>query len=706
MASLNSDQIAFRRATSRRELLVLFCRVAADMTLSELIQDAKRYRKEGAPLGPTSEFYKFVPKTIEDNIEFRKELLTIARDEAIQQELIIICSRDLLFFVNAFGWTLSPKDYDDCPNRLFLTYPYQDRALIELQESIGKCDIAVPKSRDMGATWMCCLAMEHPWHFFAQKQFLLTSQVAEMVESKSEKALFAKLDYWWEHLPQWLMPNYKRTPSAKSAENLDLGSKMTGQATVPDLGRGDRLTALFQDEAGKMENAAEIASATRDATNCRIYNSTPNGRFGRGQYFFEVCKNPGVKKVWMHWSEHPEKNVGLYKLQRRITDPGKSNLNIGDWVTTRELDKLRNDGKIVRTSELQKRPLDPATYDWREDYDFTRLKFHVDQSPRSIWFDLQCSRDTSVKRIAQELNLDFEGSTEKFAQGVDMETLRMTMVRRPLYTGEVLPSEDSFQEGLSNLRPVWLAGAGFLELWCDLPDGKPPLSSYSIGIDVSGGTGGTFSSQSVMSVWDNISGEQVGEWRSSTLGPDELGVRAVVLAKFFHNALLIPEINGGAGTRFKNKVLACEYWNIYRRTRSEEEVFETATSKVGWYSTKGPEVLLHGLFAAFTSGEAKPRSIVLLEQCEEYEWANGKIIHKASQSSDSQADKGRAHGDAAVAAGLGWLGCETSMQLASEKRPKKADDEPEYPEGSVGWRLQQRELDSERYAGDYVEANF
>lgn len=673
---------------------------AAMLTLrsKELLNELGR-----CPSGPTTWFYEhLVPKTGPENLAFRRLLWELSRDPEIQQDLITVCGRDILFYINVFGVTLSPKDHPRCPVQPFITWPFQDRALLEMQSVIGIRDVANPKSRDVGASWCSLLPLEHFWHFDTMQQFLLTSQVEELVDGKSEKALFRKLDFWWSWLPAWLKPTIIR--NAKSAFNKDTGSRINGQATVPNLARGDRPTSILLDEAAEMSFAGEIASSTRDATNCRIYNSTPNGRFGTGKQFYEVCRNPSVKKIWMHWSEVPTKAAGLYKLKRKVTKPGKTEFVKGEWIGERDIAKARKDGKLLQVSELQRLELDWRFYRWQDDYDFDRLQFRDGEKPRSEWYDLQCAREPNLKRIAKELDLDFSGSTEKLSSGVDMETLRIVMCRKPLYTGEVLPSEESFQEGLQHLRPVWLAGSGFLEIWCDLPDGKPPLSTYSIGIDISGGTGGTFTSQSVMSVWDNISGEQVAEWRSSTLSPDDLAIRAVCLAKWFHNAKLIPEINGPVGTRFKNKMVECEYWNCYRRSQSDLEAFETPTSKLGWFSTKGPEVLLRGLLAAFTTGEAKPRSVVLLEQIEEYEWSNGQVIHKSSASNDSQADKGKQHGDAAVGAGLGWLGVETAKQLAINIKAKSAPDEDVYPEGTLGYRRQQRERERERNVGDVVES--
>lgn len=654
------------------------------------------------PLGPTSAYYAIVPKDFEANLEWRRFLWTLMADPEIREEIRIICSRDMLFEINTFGWTSNSRDYRFCPERPFITYEFQDRVLLKLQELIGTKDIAFPKSRQMGCSECCLMALEHPWRYMDRQKFLLTSKVKELVDGADEKALFRRLMFYWDHLPKFLMPEHKKV--LYSCENLENGSKFNGQATVPDIGRGAVLTAVLNDEAGEQDNAGEIASATLAATNTRIYNSTPNGRFGKGKFFYDICRNLAIEKVFVHWSEHPDRNSGLYKLRRKVTNPGKSDFTKGQWITQKEIDASRKAGLIVQVTEPQKMLLDLKTYRWQDDYDFDRLKFRDGEKPRSPWYDNQCAREPNPKRIAKELDMDFEGSTEKLSAGVDMETLRNTMCQKPLYTGEVLPSEESYQEGLDKLRPVWMAGGGFLELWCDLPDGRPPVSSYSIGIDIAGGTDGAHSSQSVMSVWDNVSGEQVAEWRSSSVMADALGTRAVVLAKWFHNAQLIPEMNGAGGAQFKRKVLECEYWNWFIRKRSEEELVETATSKLGWHSKDGAEGIIRELLAGFSSGEATPRSVALLDQIEEYEFDNGKVVHKASQKSDRHSDKGKQHGDCAVAAGLGWLGVKTAKQLAINQKAKSAPDEDVFPEGSIGYRRQQRELERERNVGDVVES--
>jgi len=206
------------------------------------------------PTGQTSEFYKLVPKELKANLAFRRRILEWANTAERQEELRIICARDILFYVNVFGYTLNPKDHPKCADRAFITYPFQDEAILSLVSAIGERDIAVPKSRDMGASWMCLVVLEWFWHFRPRQQFLLTSKQESLVDGDSEKSLFSKLDYWWSQLPSWLQPRRKRT--SMSCRNLDTDSHFSGQATVPTIGVGDRLTAVLLDESAEMPFAA------------------------------------------------------------------------------------------------------------------------------------------------------------------------------------------------------------------------------------------------------------------------------------------------------------------------------------------------------------------------------------------------------------------------------------------------------------------
>jgi hypothetical protein len=71
------------------------------------------------PLGPTDWYYKnIIPKDFKQNIEYRRKMLEIGySDPSLARELKIICSRDILFEINTFGWTYNPKTHPNAPVR-------------------------------------------------------------------------------------------------------------------------------------------------------------------------------------------------------------------------------------------------------------------------------------------------------------------------------------------------------------------------------------------------------------------------------------------------------------------------------------------------------------------------------------------------------------------------------------------------------------
>ena len=371
--------------------------------------DAAEQLNGNLPVGETDWYYRnLVPKELQANLMYREQILKwAAEDVANRKEVWSICARDILYYVNVFGWTLNPKEHAKRTLRPFITYPYQDRALPQICEAIGNRDLAVPKTRDMGASWLGLIAMEHRWHFTPMQLFLLTSEKEELVDGPSEKALFTKLDFWWDHLPAWMMPRVKRI--RKHCKNLDNGSSFDGEATVENMATGDRRTAIFMDETSKMVGADKIFTSTRDVTKCRIFNSTPNGRFGIGEPFYKQIRDGRTKRIFMHWSEHPEKSKGLY---------------------------------IIDSAGVQQ-PLDPATYDWKTHYDFDTLSFVGEKKPRSTWYDEQCDRAQSKHEIAQELDIDFLGSSERFADDEVMLRVRDEYCMEPVVTGRLsIDSED------------------------------------------------------------------------------------------------------------------------------------------------------------------------------------------------------------------------------------------------------------------------
>ena len=91
--------------------------------------------------------------------------------------------------------------------------------------------------------------------------------------------------------------------------NLENGSKIEGESTTDNIGRGGRRTSMLIDEFAAFEGGGyDVLSATADNTNSRVFNSTPNGT---GNAFYAQLQK-GTPRLRFHWSRHPEKAEGLY----------------------------------------------------------------------------------------------------------------------------------------------------------------------------------------------------------------------------------------------------------------------------------------------------------------------------------------------------------------------------------------------------------
>lgn len=349
-----------------------------------------------------------VPKEMEANLAFRRELIAFGNKGAREKSaLLAMCAEDVLFYVNAFCWTYDPRlKVSTVP---FITYPYQDESILKVNESIATGeDLLIAKSRDMGASWLILTAFQHRWRFMHGQSFLVVSRNEDYVDKAGNpKSLFWKFDFLHKNMPGWMLPNLTRTRLRLS--NDDNGSSIDGESTTGDVARGDRRTAIMLDEFAAFESndGYRALSATRDATRCRIFNSTPNGS---ANAFYDLAQKPDIKQIRMHWSQHPVKADGLY------TDAhGKA---------------------------------------------------------RSPWYDKECLRCANATEIAQELDIDFAGSDYLFfdAGMIDRLVAACTpaMVRGELtFDPQTLEPVDFVESGNGRLK-LWMRPA----LGMRLPDDR------------------------------------------------------------------------------------------------------------------------------------------------------------------------------------------------------------------------------------------
>lgn len=147
----------------------------------------------------------------------------------------------------------------------------------------------------------------------------------------------------------------------------------------------------------------------------------------------------------------------------------------------------------------------------------------------------------------------------------DRNVLKRVVTRDPIWTGDI----DMHDE---NLRKT---PEGLLQIW-EHPHEK---GDYVIGVDVSSGTAADYSCMCVLKrTWPNGLAEQVAEWHGK-VDPVMLGKLAVILARYYNNAMLTIEINNhGLTTQAEANR---HYWNFYR-WQYFDRIGRGYTQKLGW----------------------------------------------------------------------------------------------------------------------------
>lgn len=630
----------------------------------------------GVMASSTGKYYDLVPKGFAANLRFRRELLEMAAGDAESAGLLWrMCSEDMLFYVNAMCWTYDPRG---APSKVpFITYDFQDDAMEKMRRCVvdGE-DFALPKSRDMGASWMGLTVFEWFWHFRDQMSFLLISRNEDYVDkSGNSKSLFWKIDFLHRNQPRWLLPTGRwlggKDPNRRMLHlgNADNGSVIDGESTTGDAGRGDRRTAMFIDEhaAFSVDDGFKVLRATRDTTNCRGFNSTPQGA---NNAFYEVVHNTAARVIRLHWSQHPEKNVGLYS---RDSETGEVRL----------LDDFR--GEVVVREKGDKEMRRVA---FPDDYPFKNCdRFKL----RSPWFDKECARCVNEMEIGQELEIDFLGSDYQFFDAETVMMLRKKYCRPPELVGELEIDPDTCEPKRFVEDPK-----GRLNLWITL-DGEGRVSAdrqFVMGSDVSAGTG---ASNSVSSVVDRVTGEKVGVWRDSHARPTLFGKYSVALAKWFNQAFLAWDSSGPAGTVFSKSVMAAGYGRIYYR-RNEKRVGRKLTDEPGYFlNADAKTTLLEDYRNALCDHKFINRSDHGMAECLQFvRCSDGKTVeHSAALTSQDPSGARTAHGDEVIADAL------ANLSLVEQAYNQKAE-KPDVPVGSLAWRREQMAMEKAAQSVDQL----
>lgn len=227
-------------------------------------------------------------------------------------------------FINDWGMTFDPRNADiDKPTVVpFILTPKQ-REWIDWVMSRwesrqrGLCE----KARDMGVTWLAG-ALSGTLCLFRQGVVVgFGSRKAEYVdEIGTMKPILPKIRFFIEHVPKEFRGEWEAWRDApKMRINFpSTGSYITGEAG-DSIGRGDRASIYFVDEAAHLPRPQLVEASLSQTTRCRIDLSSVNG-----------MNNPFAQNRWkwndervfiFDWRDDPRKDEEWYRQQQDDLDP-------------------------------------------------------------------------------------------------------------------------------------------------------------------------------------------------------------------------------------------------------------------------------------------------------------------------------------------------------------------------------------------------
>ena len=607
-----------------------------------------------------------VPKDYAKNLAFRKKILAAAAADArIQRGLKEMCRRDMLFYVNVFGWQFDPTKKGSRRVGPFITWPFQDRILLDRPETTGRKGIlwcyendrsgVCEKSREMGATWWFLFTEDWLCLFHQYVQALNISRSADAVDSKTKNSLFTKIRFMHEHLPEWLKGDVLE--EKMFIEYQDTHSELAGEASTGRSGVGGRGSLILIDEFAEIKEDVEVRQKTASTGNCRFFIST---HLGTGTEFYELTTDDSFVKFRMHWTQHPDKNKGLYSYD----------------TVENKLVFWRYDEKTDEIVES------PNKYDYPADFEFL-----MDGTPtggfrpgiRSPWYDWKCKDIGSARGVAMQLDINPLGSVSQFYNPLMIKRLK-AKCEPPTFIGYA-----KFDKDTAEFLGFEEAPGGPLRMWLNLRDGLPPNSRYGGGADVSSGTGCT---PSCLSIADARTGKKIFEFADANIEPKEFGVFSVCMCKLFcdedGNGTFLAWENMGPGGVYGRKIWEeLRYYNVYCKT-SESQFRQKVSDRPGWTPQKDNKRILHEDYrAALNTGAFMNPSERALDECLSFKYtSNGEVEHSQYIQTEDMASREN-HSDIAIADAL----CYKMIKGEVERRINDKVVEEDIPEpGSGAWR--------------------
>ncbi len=178
----------------------------------------------------------------------------------------------------------------------------------------------IEKSRDQGISVLSCALAVWLCTFHKNISIGFGSRKLELVDHIGDpKCLFHKIRFIMAHLPSEWAGEWDRKKHAPHKRIVfpATDSTITGEGG-DDIGRGDRCSIYFVDEACHLEHPEAIDAALSATTNCRVDLSSVKGT----NTPFAIKRHSGKHRVLtMHWRTDPRRDEEWYARLCAKFDP-------------------------------------------------------------------------------------------------------------------------------------------------------------------------------------------------------------------------------------------------------------------------------------------------------------------------------------------------------------------------------------------------
>lgn len=226
-------------------------------------------------------------------------------------------------FINDWGMTVEPRN-PEIGLPAVIPFLLFDRQVEFIEYVMRKWRAREPglieKSRDMGISWCAVALASTLCLFYDSLNIGFGSRKLELVDNLNDpKCLFYKARMFIRYLPPEFRGGWDIQEHAplKRISFPETGSTIMGEGG-PNIGRGDRASIYFVDEAAHLEHPASVDAALSATTNCRIDLSSVNGM---ANTFAEKRHGGKVEAFIFDWREDPRKDDAWYAKFCNEHDP-------------------------------------------------------------------------------------------------------------------------------------------------------------------------------------------------------------------------------------------------------------------------------------------------------------------------------------------------------------------------------------------------